>query len=134
MPADSMVQKLHQRHSEKRTRPSLAEIHDVLCSVVREWSKVYIVVDALDEYPEDQRRILLKHLTALDSTVSLMLTSRPHIDLGAALSLGFGELEIRGSDADIRKYVDQRILNSERLSLHVRTWPGLQEKIILKIV
>ncbi|KAJ6458689.1 ankyrin repeat-containing domain protein [Mycena vulgaris] len=134
MPAESMVQKLHQRHSEKRTRPSLAEIHDVLCLVVGEWSKVYIVVDALDEYPEDQRRILLKHLTALDSTVSLMLTSRPHIDLDAVLHLGFGELEIRGSDADIRKYVDQRIQNSERLSLHARTWPGLQEEIISKIV
>ncbi|KAJ7044895.1 ankyrin repeat-containing domain protein [Mycena alexandri] len=131
---ESMVQKLHQKHLEKRTRPSLADIHDVLRSVVSEWSRVYIVVDALDEYPEDQRRILLEHLTVLDSTVNLMLTSRPHIALDTVLPLGFGELEIRGSDTDIRKYVDQRIQNSERLSLLVRVWPRLREEIILKIV
>jgi hypothetical protein len=77
----SPVQQLYQRHSEKRTRPPLEEIHGVLHSVITEWSKVYIVVDALDEYPEAQRRILLEHLASMSPTVSLMLTSRPHIGL-----------------------------------------------------
>ncbi|KAJ7364164.1 ankyrin repeat-containing domain protein [Mycena albidolilacea] len=129
---DSMGQKLYRQHFEKGTRPSLEEIHGLLCSVVAKWSRVFIVVDALDEYPEDERMILLKRLTTMGSTVNVMLTSRPHITLP---SLRYTtNLEIRAPDEDIRKYVDQRIQAHSRLSLHVQTSPELREQIITTIL
>ncbi|KAF7356057.1 ANK-REP-REGION domain-containing protein [Mycena venus] len=129
---DSMGQKLYRQHFERGTRPSLEEIHELLCSVVAKWSRVFIVVDALDEYPEDERMILLKRLTTMESTVNIMLTSRPHITLP---SLRYTtNLEIRAPDEDIRKYVNQRIQAHSRLSLHVKTSPELREQIITTIL
>ncbi|KAJ7872644.1 hypothetical protein B0H14DRAFT_2570143 [Mycena olivaceomarginata] len=66
------------------------------------------------------------------STVSLLLTSRPHITLGTSLESlpNFAVLEICASD---EKYINQRIQDSSRLALHVQTQPELQEEIITKI-
>ncbi|KAJ6530036.1 ankyrin repeat-containing domain protein [Mycena vulgaris] len=128
----STAEELYQRHSEKRTRPTLNETRDVLHAEVTQWSKVYVVVDALDEYPEDERNILLEHLTTLGPAVGLLLTSRPHISLHHSLPT-FGALEIRATEEDIQKYVDDRIRTSSRLLMHVRTRPDLREEIQSKI-
>jgi hypothetical protein len=130
--AESMIQDLYQRHSEKGTRPPLTEIHEVLSSEVAQWWKIYIVVDALDEYPENDRKILLEYLAAMGPTVNLMLTSRPHITLGSIPYTTI--LEIRAPDEDIRSYVNQQIQTDCRLSLHVQASPELQEEIITIIV
>lgn len=130
--AKSMVQNLYQQHSEKGTRPPLAKIHEVLSSEVAKWWKIYIVVDALDEYPEDDRKILLKYLATLAPTVNLMLTSRPHMTLLSIPSTTI--LEIRAPDEDIRSYVNQRIQYHTRLLRHVQASPELREDIIAIIV
>ncbi|KAJ6563632.1 hypothetical protein DFH09DRAFT_1476277, partial [Mycena vulgaris] len=59
---------LHQRHArnhEPGTPPLLEETHKALSSSVLKYSKVFIVVDALDEYRGQQRYILLRHLAIL---------------------------------------------------------------------
>jgi hypothetical protein len=127
-----VVQTLYQEHSEKHIRPSLDEIHAVLRSAITEWSKVYFVVDALDEYSEDQRRILLEQLASMGPTVSLMLTSRPHLVLDDSLTI-HETLEIRAREDDIQKYVDAQIGLSSRLSKHVGTRPELRGEIQSKI-
>ncbi|KAJ7659436.1 ankyrin repeat-containing domain protein, partial [Mycena olivaceomarginata] len=114
------------------SRPSLDEIHAVLRSAITEWSKVYFVVDALDEYSEDQRRILLEQLASMGPTVSLMLTSRPHLVLDDFLAT-HETLEIRAREDDIQKYVDAQIGLSSRLSKHVGTQPELRGEIQSKI-
>jgi hypothetical protein len=130
--SQSLVHQLFQKHSETRTTPSLDEIHVVLCLVVAEWSKVYIVVDGLDEYPDDKRVILLKRLTTIQPIVSLLLTSRPHINLDM-LPPHLKTLEIRASDEDIRKFLEQRIQDSSRLSFLMQSRPELRDGIITKI-
>ncbi|KAJ7509748.1 hypothetical protein B0H11DRAFT_1960909, partial [Mycena galericulata] len=72
----SLAKELYKKHSDKRTRPRVHELFDVLCSIIGEWSRVYIVVDALDEYPEDERNTLLGYLTTMGPTLSLMQSSR----------------------------------------------------------
>ncbi|KAJ7763625.1 hypothetical protein DFH07DRAFT_693959, partial [Mycena maculata] len=129
----SLAQKLHERHSKKRTQPKLDEVSEVLRLAVAEWGRVYIVVDALDEYPEDERNMLLRHLIAMGPHVSLMLTSRPHIDLGVTLP-DPGLLDVRATDEDIKKYVNERIRKSSRLSMHVQTRPELPDEIESKII
>ncbi|KAJ7444013.1 ectomycorrhiza-induced ankyrin-domain/NACHT-domain-containing protein [Mycena latifolia] len=91
--------------------------------------KMYIIVDALDEYPEDQRNILLEHLSMLQGpTTSLMMTSRPHVTLDDLFPDVLG-LEIKATEDDIRQYVDKQIRKSPRLSKHVQIRPELHDEI-----
>ncbi|KAJ7481648.1 ankyrin repeat-containing domain protein [Mycena latifolia] len=131
-PIPPSVHELFQNHHERRTRPSLNDTQEVLRSAVAEYSQVYVIVDALDEYPEDLRDILLHNLGKLGPTVSLMLTSRPHINIDTSFPAAH-ILEIRATEDDVRLYVQARILKSSRLSKHVSTRPELREEIERKI-
>lgn len=130
------VLQLYTHHRNRATRPSLDEVFKVLQSALTQYSKVYIIVDALDEYPEDRRNILLKYLSPAMlgmATVNIMLTSRPHVTLEPFFP-NFQILEIRATAEDIGRYVDLQILQSSRLSKHLRTRPELRDEIRAKIV
>ncbi|KAJ7734706.1 ankyrin repeat-containing domain protein [Mycena olivaceomarginata] len=130
------VLQLYAHHQERATRPPLDEVFKALQSALTQYSKVYIIVDALDEYPEDRRNILLKYLSPPMlgmTTVNLMLTSRPHVTLEPFFP-NFHSLEIRATEEDIGHYVDLQILKSSRLSKHLRTRPELRDEIRVKIV
>ncbi|KAJ6521474.1 hypothetical protein DFH09DRAFT_215646 [Mycena vulgaris] len=129
----SSVHRLREEHREPRTRPSLEEIRDVLCSAVVEYSKVFIIVDALDEYPEQLRGSLLHSLSSLGSTVNLMVTSRPHIAVNYIFRT-LETLEIRAAEDDIRKHLDAEILRSSRLLRHIENRPELRDEIQTTIV
>ncbi|KAJ7772269.1 hypothetical protein B0H16DRAFT_167196 [Mycena metata] len=129
----SLAAKLYSQHQEKRTFPSLEEVVDVLRSSLDVFSRVYVIVDALDECPEAQRWIFLRHLAALGPTVNLMITSRPHITPEAS-HRNLDILEIRAIDEDVRTYADARIEHSPRLSKHVQAVPELRLEILSKIV
>ncbi|KAJ7869388.1 hypothetical protein B0H13DRAFT_2253758 [Mycena leptocephala] len=96
-------------------------------------ARVFIVVDALDEYPEEQRDTLLQHLSALGPRVSLMVTSRPHINIKHTIS-NFETIEIRAAKDDIRQYLDGQIKKSQRLSRHVRSAPDVRQALESRIV
>lgn len=100
------VQALYKLHSRKGTRPTLSEVTKVLQSETGRYLKIFVVVDALDECPEDNgsRKGLLKELRALLPTVNLMVTSR-FIDTIAHEFKGVTQLEICASVDDIQAYV-----------------------------
>ncbi|KAJ7028115.1 ankyrin repeat domain-containing protein [Mycena alexandri] len=123
-----LPKKLYQQHQEKQTPLSLDEIFEVLCSAITEFLKVYIVVDAVDEYPETQRQILLEYLAEMGPTVNLLITSRPHITPDSALP-NPATLEIRANEDDVGRYVDAQIRRSPRLSKHVQSRINLREEI-----
>ena len=76
--ASDNVKSLYELHNHQSTRPTLDELTTALKSEIGAYSKVFIVIDALDEYPEDNgiRLNLLKALRSLVGTVNLMVTSR----------------------------------------------------------
>ncbi|KAJ6574620.1 hypothetical protein B0H19DRAFT_935198, partial [Mycena capillaripes] len=123
---------LYQQHHEKCTTPTADEIFNVLHIAITEFSKVYIVLDAVDEYLETHRQILLKYMTMMGPTVNLMITSRPHIAPDFTLP-NPDILEICATEEDIRRYVDAQINMSFHLTKHVQTRAGLQEEIRSKI-
>ncbi|KAJ7019718.1 ankyrin repeat-containing domain protein [Mycena alexandri] len=123
-----LPKKLYQQHQEKQTPLSLDEVFEVLCSAITEFLKVYIVVDAVDEYPETQRQILFEYLVEMGPTVNLMITSRPHITPDSALP-NPATVEIRANEDDVGRYVDAQIRRSPRLSKHVQSRINLQEEI-----
>jgi hypothetical protein len=127
------AQKLYQKHQKQRTRPSLEEVRDIFRTTVSEYSKVFIIVDALDEYPESHRSILLDTLAAMGGAVSLMLTSRPNISPESFFPTA-SVLEIRAKEEDIRRYIDAHIRASSRLSKHVQARPELRGEIESKII
>ncbi|KAJ7136784.1 ankyrin repeat-containing domain protein [Mycena epipterygia] len=131
-PLPPSVHELYEHHRERDTRPSSDEVFKILRSAVAEHSKIFFVVDALDEYPEDQRNILLKYIAILDPTVNLIITSRPHVTLDCFPNAQI--IEIRATEDDIRQYVNMQILQSTRLSKHVEVRPELREEIQSNII
>ncbi|KAJ6545382.1 hypothetical protein B0H19DRAFT_843257, partial [Mycena capillaripes] len=115
---------------EPQTRPSIDHDHSILRSAIFEYSKVFILVDALDEYPEERRDGLLLLPSELGPIVNIMLTSRPHIKIDNVFPESRTEtLEICAAQDDIRQYLDAQISKSPRLSKHIKSCPSLREKI-----
>ncbi|KAF7365799.1 ANK-REP-REGION domain-containing protein [Mycena venus] len=128
-----LAKKLYQQHREKGTTPSLDQVLDMLNYVIERYSKVYIVIDAIDEYPEAPRLILLQRLTAMSPGVNLMIMSRPHIVPQLSSFPILETLDIRLTEGDLQTYVDAQIDSSPRLSKHVHKQPSLREDIHFQI-
>ncbi|KAJ7740991.1 hypothetical protein B0H14DRAFT_2989673 [Mycena olivaceomarginata] len=117
-PMSSCVRRLYKKHSAQGTHPSLEETHSVVQSAVSDCVCVFIVVDALDEYPDSERDALLRCLWKLGPIVRLISKL----------------WTFRATEEDIRKYVDGRIESSHRLSGHINKSPSLRESIEERIV
>ncbi|KAK8048380.1 hypothetical protein PG994_010110 [Apiospora phragmitis] len=106
------IQQLYDRHVPKRTRPTLEELSQALHSIVSEHSRVFIVVDALDECQtsDDCRARFLSTLFDLQarSKIHLFATSRVIPDISERFE-GSPHLEVRASDSDIRRYLEGNI-------------------------
>jgi hypothetical protein len=128
------IKSLYVSHQEKRTRPSLNEISRALQSVVTMYSRVFLVIDALDEcqVSHNSRKTFLSELFSLQANceTNLFATSRfiPEI---AENFRGSPLLEIRASAHDVRRYVDGHI---PYLPSFVGRSPDLQEEVRTGIV
>jgi len=114
------VKYLYDRHKDKRTRPTFNEISSTLHSVGALYSKVFIVVDALDECQASDgcRTKFLKEIFAFQakSRANLFTTSRyiPEINEHFKDSMW---LEIQASDHDVQRYLDNHISQLPRCVL-----------------
>jgi hypothetical protein len=133
-PIPDSVKTLYDRHKDKRTRPSLDEISGVLQSVAATYSRVFIIVDALDEcqIPDGHRQRFLSSLFNLQAKceANLFATSRPISSIEKEFE-GDSKLEIRASEEDVRKYLEGHMF---RLPGFVVRSLGLQEEIKANIV
>jgi hypothetical protein len=130
----TIAENLHKEHQGKGTAPTLEEVVKVLSSSLAEFSKVFIIVDAIDEYPETRRWTLLQHMAAMGSNVKLMITSRPHISPEAFSFPSLETLDIQAASTDIREYINVWIYSSPRLFKHVQNQSNLQDEIHAKII
>jgi NACHT domain len=130
------VQSLYQRHVHKKTRPSVDELRVLLHSVTEIYSKVFIVVDALDECTEvDRTRDLLLseliHLQNQSKTVVCLLATTRFITEILDQFENCVKLEIRATEHDVSRYLDSQIL---RLAPCVARRKDLQDEIKTKII
>ncbi|KAH4217774.1 hypothetical protein HBH70_194640 [Parastagonospora nodorum] len=123
---------LYDHHEVRRTRPSVEEMLGALQSVLVDYSRIYVVIDALDECVHDDRRELLSKLRNLQSKTGLrlMATSRFIPDIVEEFN-GLPKLEVRADDADVKRYVAGQI---KRLPGCVRRDDALQKLVQNKIV
>ena len=128
------VAALHKQHANRRTRPSLNELLTALDSVSSCYSKVYIVLDGLDECSDSDgtRSKLLAKFRSLqiNTDISLMATSR-FVPKVMQFFEGFPVLEIRAADADVKQFVAGQM---NRLPHCVQRNIGLQVEIQYRIV
>jgi len=83
------VKSLFKHHSRERTRPSLPEYIMLLQAHIQRFSRVFIVVDALDECSENDgvRDSFLAQLRYLLPNIRLLVTSRDIASLGYAFKM-----------------------------------------------
>lgn len=133
-PMPTCLKDLFYRCKAKGGRPSLEESINTLYSVARTFSRIFVVVDALDECQttEGCQRQLISQLIELKTLIgaNILATSRPvpHI-LGRFKE--FVLLEVLASPGDIRKYV---VGNMQDLPGFVSRNPNLINEITDKIV
>ena len=126
------VHSLWEEHTRRRTRPGLAECSRLLQSIASAFSKVFIVIDALDESSEITRDDLIAEIQKLASRLHLMATSRHNANIEQSFSDSI-QLEIQAHDADVKAYIRTQIDKRERLKKFVRADPSLQEMIETKL-
>ena len=105
---------LHRGHIQNKTRPTLSEYTKLLQAAVACFSRVRIVIDALDECPEADhaRQSLLGEIGKLKH-VSVLITSR-NIPFESELRSAT-RLDVRADDSDIIKYLEDRMSRSDRM-------------------
>ena len=123
------LEKLYLRHSSKLIRPSPANIISALQSETRRFSKFYILIDALDEYPDQARAALLRQLRSSFPTANVLITSRPLENIARQLR-DSTQLEVKANIDDLRLYIKGRIYESTLLSRALNKDPYLEEDII----
>ncbi|KAJ9412468.1 hypothetical protein QL093DRAFT_2570550 [Fusarium oxysporum] len=106
------VKDLYNQHKKKGTRPNFNEISKTLRSVAAIYSRLFIVVDALDEYQisDDNRARFLKEIFELQdfSGANIFANSRPSREISTLFSKGLSRT-ISATDGDILTYVNDKI-------------------------
>ena len=129
-----VVKDLYDRHKDNRTRPSFDDISRALQSVASMYSRVFIVVDALDEcqVSDDCRSRLLSEVFNLQTKAgaNVFATTRFIPEITEKFE-GSTTLKVHARDEDIRSYLDGHM---KTLPSFVRGDPDLRGEIKTKIV
>ncbi|KAF4960407.1 hypothetical protein FGADI_1054 [Fusarium gaditjirri] len=127
------VKSLYELHKTKRTRPSLDEIIGLLQSVVAMHSRVFIIVDALDEClaSDGCRARFLFELFSLQTRhgTNIFATSRFIPEIMDRFKTGLS-IEIRASPDDVARYLEG---HKVQLPSFVQRDRQLQEEILVGI-
>ncbi|KIN08970.1 hypothetical protein OIDMADRAFT_110360, partial [Oidiodendron maius Zn] len=127
------VKDLYRTHIRQHSSPTLSDMSKILQSEIGRYSKIFVVVDALDECPESNRSAMLKELRALQPTINLLVTSR-FLDSIANDFEGATRLEISASAKDVQTYAIGRISREQRLSRLIGKDAALGKAIVETVV
>ncbi|KAJ4253429.1 hypothetical protein NW762_010587 [Fusarium torreyae] len=126
------IKNLYTEHFRARTRPDLNRIVEELQLMVATLSKVFILIDGLDECQASERNHLLLQLSRLQiqHQINLLATSRPIPTIMREMATHFEtitSLEILANTRDITEYLEGHM---KKLPSFVRQDRNLQENII----
>lgn len=126
----------HKQHGTLDSAPSLSNLTGLLVKMISHYDCFYIVVDAIDECPDDHRHEVLGILRDLSTdavNARLIYTSREEIDIKKAFT-EFKRVRIAANISDLELYVESEIgvrVSSGRLII---THSEVKDKIIDTLV
>lgn len=108
---------LHRRMRRQQRQPKQQDLEDTLLRTCSEFDRVFFVIDALDECSKYQRKAVLRTLSNISqcSPVSILITSRPHAEDISKAFKGSHKIVIEAKPSDIKKYVENKIEDSDEL-------------------
>jgi hypothetical protein len=102
------LQRLYDHHISRRTRPTFDDVFNLLRSEIRTFDQTFVVVDALDEYNNDNgiQKYMVHRLLELQelSKMNLLVTSRFVHQIEAYFQQA-AQVEIRADGEDVRRYI-----------------------------
>ncbi|CAD6564823.1 MAG: hypothetical protein ASARMPREDX12_004447 [Alectoria sarmentosa] len=111
---------LHQRLQSQQRRPKQQELEQALLLTCREFDRVFVIIDALDECDvRGHRRSFLKALDNIrtESCTSIFITSRSYPeDIKKALE-NAPQISIGAEDYDLQRYIAREIDNSDNVDV-----------------
>ena len=125
------VRGLYLKHRQKGTRPSLDELRTTLNGMIGKLTRVFLLIDALDECTDLDRSRLLRETFSLQAhgTLSVFATSRCVPEVMSEFE-GKSSIEIRATSDDVRRYLEKHLIE---LPICVRRNVSLQETIVVEI-
>lgn len=126
------IKEIFTQHEREKTRPSREDISKCLHSVCSLYSKVFIVIDALDECEHTQCLKLLSEMFALQTRtgVNILATSRLIPEISRRFEAA-KHMEVRASEEDLQGYMEGNI---SRLPRCVQRDEDLHDEIKSTIV
>lgn len=123
------ISELANKHTKRRTRPSLNEILVALQTVISMYERVFIIIDALDECSVAHDLMSRIFELQMKGVLNLLVTSRDSPELAYMLK-DSDTIEIRATDEDVRKYIEGYFVQFSRL---VQRNSDLQTEITNKV-
>lgn len=120
-------------YRDTSTKPSAQEYVQLLKTLSGQFSKTFVLVDALDEFPEKERRLFVGYLMTLTPNIQVLVTSRGLLSI-QGLFENAARMDIRGRDEDMRIALACRIDEEDFLADCVEQNPLLQDTIIDTII
>jgi len=117
-------------------QPNLDELVEVVIAEVSRAGRTFLMIDALDECPKEERELFFETFVqgSLPSNLNLLITSRKEPDIDAALGPSFSRticIQNAVIDADVRVHVGKAIARDARL---LKWKPAIREEILNAIV
>jgi hypothetical protein len=110
---------LYKEHGARNTRPSFDDMSRLLLSESSHFSKLFVVIDAIDECSDSKTLTkLLKELNKLRPILRLMVTGRWNIRIDSVYPKST-LLSIKANEEDIRTLLDTRINEAETLKSYL---------------
>jgi len=129
-----IIEPIYDGHQRKETRPSKEELLDLLKKLLNLFKKTYIIIDALDEIPDDTKADLLAVLLSLQASGgSLLLTSRPLQVLEPLLPNAVYIYVEAGNRSDMELFIDKQIDENPYLKAVLRGKEAEKKEVCAKL-
>ena len=124
------VESVYQYHLKDATRPIEQEWLELLQTLIPLFNEVYIVIDALDEFPDSARDEFLNALISLQT--SLLITSRPSNAFYLLDDIEYIHIG-EENEEDIERFIHQKFKESSNLTSLLRKKDQIRKEICAKL-
>ncbi|CUS10689.1 unnamed protein product, partial [Tuber aestivum] len=123
------VKNLYRNSEAIGKSPGIEDLKSAFSQIIKSYKKTFLILDALDEFPEPSRRSLLSWLSKLATdnkveSLSILVTSRPKADIVRSLKPlkpSSISLESKTIDPDIRSYIHNSLDGKDKFQGFTQT-------------